>query len=385
MEQIGQIVSDNGTGTGTHDEVPELPRYDTYLDWQRAEGVPSVGGFYIPSINTVELHPWERKGGAGVFVNLDGAGGVNDTQIIEIGPARSSEPERHLYEEMVYITSGHGSTSVWNTTGARQTFEWGPGSLFAIPLNAWYQHHNGSGQSPVRYLSVTNAPTVMRFFHSIDFVLNNDYVFEDRFSGRDGYFDADGELRRYSDRRFWTSNFVADVRSIPLHARPNRGAGGSHVSLDFAENVMGAHISEFPVGTYKKAHRHGPGAHVIILDGEGYSSLWETEYRDKIQCDWQPGSMVVPPNEWFHQHYNTGNRPARYLALKFTGKKYKQSIGNQTDGSSVSVREGGWQIEYEDEDPEIHPSFERKVRQSGAECYMRGLHAACTGLEPRSA
>ena len=37
--------------------------------------------------------------------------------------------------------------------------------------------------------------------------------------------------------------------------------------IELAQNSMGAHISQFQPGTYKKAHRHGPGAHVIILDG----------------------------------------------------------------------------------------------------------------------
>ena len=30
-----------------------------------------------------------------------------------------------------------------------------------------------------------------------------------------------------------------------------------------------------PVATYKKAHRHGAGAHVIILKGEGFSVVWK--------------------------------------------------------------------------------------------------------------
>ncbi len=345
----------------------------------QSEGIPSLGGFYVSDVNTLELTPWERKGGSGVFLNLEGTGEINDTHVVEIKPGGKSKPERHLYEEMVYVVSGHGSTTV--TSGERsQTFEWGPGSLFAIPLNAAYQHFNASGSEPARYMAVTNAPTIIRLFHNLEFVLNNPYEFHDRFDGEDAYFSAEGELSQLWDRKFWTTNFIPDVRRHQLHERPDRGAGGTNVSLQFADNTMGAHISEFPVGTYKKAHRHGPGAHVVILDGVGFSNLWSDPDADVTRCDWGPGAIVVPPENWFHQHFNTGPEPARYLALKFAGKKYKQSVGTHgiAEGSSVSLKEGGWQIEYEDEDAGIHMRFEAELASHGATCKMGRLIRSCT-------
>ena len=49
-----------------------------------------------------------------------------------------------------------------------------------------------------------------------------------------------------------------------------------------------------PVGTYKKAHFHGPGAHVVILGGQGYSLMYP-QGQPIQRYDWKPGSMVVPP------------------------------------------------------------------------------------------
>jgi hypothetical protein len=90
--------------------------------------------------------------------------------------------------------------------------------------------------------------------------------------------------------------------------------------------------------------------------------------------------VVVPPEDWFHQHFNTGTQPARYLALRFSGTKYRQPAQTQRgEGADVSVKEGGWQIEYEDEDREIHRLFESEAASHNARCRMKGDIPWCTG------
>src|SRR5947207_759646 len=78
-----------------------------------ARSAPVVDGFYIGDLNALELGRWERKGGSGAFVNLEGTGGVNDMHVVEIAPGSASAPERHIYEAMIYVLSGRGSTQVW--------------------------------------------------------------------------------------------------------------------------------------------------------------------------------------------------------------------------------------------------------------------------------
>jgi len=141
---------------------------------------------------------------------------------------------------------------------------------------------------------------------------------------------------------------------------------------------MGAHISEFPVGTYKKGHRHGPGAHVIILTGQGYSILWP-EGEEMKRVDWKPGSVVVPPDRWFHQHFNSGANPARYLALRWNNWRFRFMRSQDGEGGTfTSVKLGGGQIEFEDEDPQIHRDFEAAMKAVGARCNMGTYHPGCT-------
>lgn len=50
--------------------------------------------------------------------------------------------------------------------------------------------------------------------------------------------------------------------------------------------------------------------------------------------------------------------------------------------ATTSVAQGGWQIEYADEDPEIHRLFERELARHGVVCCMKGLAPGCTGETP---
>jgi len=104
----------------------------------------------------------------------------------------------------------------------------------------------------------------------------------------------------------------------------------------------------------------------VILSGEGYSFLW-AEGQPRIRIDWRPGSLFVPPANWFHQHFNPSPEPTRYLALKPWGFTYKVEDLSKTD---QDIKSGGTQIEYQDQDPEIHAVFVSECRKRGTEVRM---------------
>src|SRR4249920_623554 len=164
-----------------------------YTRWVREEGLDIVAAHFVPNLHTVELKPWARRGGAGLFLNHDASRTSNDCYVCEIPPGGKRAPQRQLFEEMIYVLGGRGSGTVWNDAGQRVTFEWKAGSLFAIPLNAWHQHFNGAGKEPARYVGVTNAPPVVNLYEEIDYIFGCDHDFKSRFNGEPDYFSAKGE------------------------------------------------------------------------------------------------------------------------------------------------------------------------------------------------
>jgi oxalate decarboxylase/phosphoglucose isomerase-like protein (cupin superfamily) len=329
-----------------------------YEAWIRKEGLDIIGAHYIPNLHTVELKPWLRRGGYGVYINHEASRTSNDCYVCEIPPGKQLEPQRQLFEEMIYTIDGRGSTSVWNDEGKRVTFEWKKGALFAIPLNVWHQHFNGSGKEAARYVAVTNAPMVINLYESADFVFNTAFDFKSRFNGEPDYFTNKGEQKGL----LLSTNFVPDAINLPLISAKERGAGGGHIRFDLAKGSMNSHISQFPVGTYKKGHAHGPGAHVIILSGEGYSLMWP-EGDEPRRYDWQEGSMIVPPNMWYHQHFNLGKTPARYMAFKHEVVSIRNAQG--VPKAWISKRLGGDQIDYVDEIHSIRKEYKEEIEKRG--------------------
>jgi oxalate decarboxylase/phosphoglucose isomerase-like protein (cupin superfamily) len=136
---------------------------------------------------------------------------------------------------------------------------------------------------------------------------------------------------------------------------------------------MHNHSSSWPVGVYKKAHRHGPGINVMILRGEGYTLMWPNgKDEPSITCEWGPGSVIVPGEGWFHQHFNTGSSPCLFLAIGWGSEKAKAG------GGAWSSSATGDEISFEDEDPQIHREFEEALAKTGTACKMSGSSPFCT-------
>ena len=364
--------------------APIVERIDPYQDWRQREEAPLVGGIYIRDMRRVEVGDWPRKGVKGALMYLDGDD-EQDEHLVEIPPGGSTSPERHIYDEAIHVVSGRGTCSVWFDEKKKQTFEWGEGSFFCLPTNANYQFFNVSGSQPARYFSVTNLPQIMRDWHNEDFIFNNPTAFSDRYSGDADYFSGEGKLYR---GRLWETNFVPDIRKMKLFEWKERGGGGTNAFFMLNGGTINSHVSRFQPGTYKKGHRHGPGAHLYIIQGEGYV-LTQRGKEDRIRCDWSEGSLYLSgagPGLWLHQHFNVGQTPAAYLvpgvnkSRRYAANRWVAEQRTDKNLADVSEKEGGIQTEYEDEDPEIHRIFEAELAKRGVECRMQSLVRGCTGM-----
>ena len=350
------------------------PKYlhDSFLAWCARQPAPTVEDFGI-DLMTVEMRPWDLFGMNGAICLLKGRDDFSSVFGFELPPGAKSRPIHHVYEDVVYVLSGHGSTVVDVPGGGRVTFEWGPNSLFSVPLNSTYQHFNGSGRDPARLAVTHNLSFVMNLFRSERFIFDNPVPFAERLGSAD-WFTGEGRLNlARAGRHQWETNFVADICNFKLESWEARGVGSKSLRWILSDSSMGCHTSEISPGTYKKAHRHFGGTNVFVVDGRGYSLLWYDDAKDVVRVDWGHGVVCTPPDGMMHQHFNTGTTPSRYLAIQIGSIRYplmkmKREIWDV--GVDKSMDEGGAQLEYEDQDPRIHALWLKEMDKNGAQSKM---------------
>ncbi|MFC2072294.1 cupin domain-containing protein, partial [Chloroflexota bacterium] len=253
-------------GTGMQRSVGEELRGWICEQWMVEEGIPiykAAAG--IEDIAELPRQPWARMGGKGTFIQLGGTKEAGKLMwVAEIPGGGALEPERHLYDELLYIMQGRGIAEVWHEGQGKVSFEFGESSMFAIPLNAWHRLVNG-GREPVLVFAQSDAPVVMQSLRNTEFIFNCDYNFTDRFGGKSEYFDSAKE-NMYTDPgrggmggTYWVTNFVPSLLTAPVQKRAQGGGGAGGISFQMA-SWSGASVSEDQAGTYNMAHCHRGGA-----------------------------------------------------------------------------------------------------------------------------
>ena len=120
--------------------------------------------------------------------------------------------------------------------------------------------------------------------------------------------------------------------------------------------------------SFRRDEDQVPGRDAVIILGHG---MWEKDFADHKKCDWKPGAVIVPPEDWFHEHFNTGAQPARYLALRYSGLKHRQPV------SSKRGEDGSEDCECWERDQQPVPDAEGHAHAD--DCPQRAEHDRETG------
>lgn len=366
--------------------------YDLYME---GEGIPIFHGIGVKDTRDLPLGDWKRYGGKGSFLALAGLEGVKGMFVVEVPPRGALNPIRHMYDEFFLVIEGRGTTEVWlEGQSKKQVFEWGPWTLFMIPINANYRIVNAtSGRALL--LSANNAPPIFNIFDSQRFIFENPYVFSERFGEDDNFFKPKQELEAepVRGRASIRSNVFTDIANIELPLDNQRAPGYRRINPRFygyrPNATTGGFISQYPSGRYSKGHYHNSGAVLVCLKGQGYSFGWPTElgphpwengHGDQVRMtEYGPGGLVAAApggGNWFHEHFSISKEPFRVINYWGGPVGMWGSIDEQGEGEDAKagnlwgISEGGRTIMYHEEDPYIRNYYKQRLAENGVEFTM---------------
>jgi quercetin dioxygenase-like cupin family protein len=272
----------------------------------------------------------DQKLGAGVARLGEGRMHQVEVTLIEIPSGKQLPTQRVLAEEMIYVVSGQGYTTMWNRAdGKKERYDWKEGDFLSPTLNSWRQHFNASSSQPARVLVVSTAPLTKRMFHNAGFLDSVDYNFDERWkdniANKEAAYIPGGEG-------------AASVRMKVGHLLPNlrnrvmkdRGAGMLGITITPEGDMANNHLLEMEVREFTRPdatspqHRHVWETVYFILKGDGYASLQKEDGPER-RVDWTEGDLfLVEANEW-HNHRARNGAGGRFLQIKPSG--YFREVG----------------------------------------------------------
>ena len=310
---------------------------DSYEDWAKGEGVPIHSGAALDLLKA-EVKPWARFSVNGAFCHLDGRDDFLTVFLIELPANSGSAYHQHLYEEVCYVLSGTGTTEFQAPDGHTQVIEWGPRSLFSLPMNAPYRHRNTSAE-PARFAAISDMRYLFNLYRSEKFIFETSLRFAERHGGLEA---------------------VADV------AKQQPGP------LTLAKGTLSSDVNELEPGTYREASRQMFGAHLLGVDGEGYMLIWEEGSQDYVRTGWHHGIVTAAPGMRFCQHFNAGAGAARYLDVQMGSQSYPNFRYRRAAYGDRSVyAAGSATIPFAAQDPRIHKQWLEAIVPKGVTPQMR--------------
>ena len=317
---------------------------DSYEDWARGEGVPVHAGKSV-DLMTASTADWTRFGVRGAAVHLDGHCDFLTIFLMEIASGASSAPQHHLYEEICYVLAGSGETEIESGAGKR-VIAWKPGSLFAAPMNARYRHRCASGE-PARLVCVNDLRYLMNLYRNENFLFNTPLTFDERGEG----------------------DVAHDLSTKPTGAGVWAGEKSSPLAL--ARGSIGVDVVEMPAGTYGQARRQVYGSLLLGIAGAGMTVSFADPDGARERLDWKSGVACAPKGLVFHQHFNVGAAPARFLRIEFGTMDFPIMRPRARAYGDASVyASGAAEVPFAEEKPEIRRDWLETLKKAGVQSRM---------------
>ena len=335
-----------------------------------SEGVPVYRGIGVRRVQDLPMTPWKRLGGRGSYIQLYGTEGLWGMYVVEVPGAGALNVERHLYEKVVLVVEGRGSTEVWQEGQTKQhMFEWQKGSLFAIPLNAFHRFVNAAS-SPALLLCGTSAPNVMNL---LDNPTSSSTVRTPSPSA--------SPAPRISSSRTTTSSPIRSAGSpcgarisFPTSSTPScrsttaaRPATAASSRRWPTTASMSGSASTRPAAIPRRTSTRRPPcssasrARATPTRGRRRSARtpWKDGKADKVlRQDYEPVGLVSAApmaGDWFHQHFGVGKEALRISAWHGPNNQRARKAGRPgeqlMDYGAIDLNKGGSAIPYHQEDP----------------------------------